>query len=36
MLKFINGNIKNFERKLDFILDKRKINESKKIKISLF
>ena len=33
MLKFINGNIKNFERKLDFILDKRKINESKKILI---
>ena len=30
MLKFINGNIKNFEKKLDFILDKRKINESKK------
>ena len=30
MLKFINGNIKNFEKKLDFISDKRKINESKK------
>ena len=30
MLKFINGNIKNFEKKLDFILDKRKINDSKK------
>ena len=30
MLKFINGNIKNFEKKIDFISDKRKTNESKK------
>ena len=32
MLKFLNGNQKNFEKKLRFILDKRKIVQKSKSK----